>query len=1272
MSTDELNARPAPQSSSSPWVPPFTVDVTWFPSNEGELSPQIGAISLALYDMLRRPVSPAPGASKGAGRGRSGPFAFALSPGVGMEVLLGRDLSMIADELSSARRGESVLHTVVVLLDGSAILQNSEPFIQALRGLGRLAEDPQSRVLFLPVALVPDWIDSGLCASLLDMTGAPEGSRPQAVSQWVAVEVARRATQLVEGHDGRVSLFVSRSRSDPEVAEGALRKLRSALFSDERMAVLFDLRMEAPEEVAAALWASSAPAMLLTLHTDHYAESPRCEKELLVAKQRGMPVVSVLLLQSQERRSPPYGANMLNIVWHEGSEAGVLQELLRVWLHHIHFRQYGRAVAKLAGLRVEPSLLSRPPELLDFAQGVIPSDGGVLVLYPDPPLPAIESGVVQRAYPRARLVTPTTLAGCLMRPGYPVPPLAGVQVSFSLSQSPDIPEVGKGRVASGVTNLHVDDVIAHLTLCLVRAGAQLAYGGHLKRGGYTDALLALIRAHNQLGLPEVLALRAYVAAYLKKTVEISLIAPPTWVGEDLPCDDDIGRALQLREMRRRMAQDGSALIALGGKMAPNGHPGAGSNGYSGRFPGLLEEAWANLKRNNAVFAAGGFGGAAQWIADLLLEEAPAHPELLDEQALCAASPRYSALCEAWRSQKNAEPESLSVILKDIRAAGEELRRLPERKVWRNGLTLADNRRLASSRNAAEIAHLVMKGLFHLESDRNKERGSNADSKPVVRVYSGHAADAPGAGAYLILGLRGAVLSEEEALIDKRLGGSLSARLLAQGDKGRSSPEEKLVVETFSARGHRLSGDWVCLVAVDPRSASSKTQKVFSETLATLFEHAVANGLHELVLVPSNIWAHLPADDATQLILDALCATPKAARLTLTLCESDPRRYEAVKSRVELTAKVKPIVIAGDPAVAPIAAAVIPLTLHAQRSDDESKLEVSVWAPADDAGPLVPRAEPPFDAFEQLGEECRDSYQDDAPSFEALADLGSRLAKVALPDRLRGELLRFKGRPLDIVHDEHAAGVPWEALCLDPELPDAEGRPGLSGGIRRRLFVSVEGPSKPLGTTGETRRILLISNPTSDLGGAEEETSGLVTLWQSLPGLCVEVLRGAEATLEATVAKLSEPWDVLHYSGHAFFDSAEQGQSGLKLSGHSVLTAADIMALARVPPFIFLNACQSARVRGGGGPPPSKRAEDIHGQHGALAEAFLRAGARLLIGNFWPVSDDAAVLVARITYEQLLRGVPVGAALVAAKRRLFDKQERDWASYVLYGDASWQW
>ena len=100
--------------------------------------------------------------------------------------------------------------------------------------------------------------------------------------------------------------------------------------------------------------------------------------------------------------------------------------------------------------------------------------------------------------------------------------------------------------------------------------------------------------------------------------------------------------------------------------------------------------------------------------------------------------------------------------------------------------------------------------------------------------------------------------------------------------------------------------------------------------------------------------------------------------------------------------------------------------------------------------------------------------------------------------------------------------------------------------------------------------------------------------------------------------------------------------------HSLRTwsAGKFMSLATMPP------TESATVRGA--------------RAAGLAEALMRGGIGNYMSTYWPVRDDSANNFASTFYENLLAGRSIGQAMLAGRKAIDPKTNRDWADYVLYG------
>jgi cellulose synthase operon protein C len=160
------------------------------------------------------------------------------------------------------------------------------------------------------------------------------------------------------------------------------------------------------------------------------------------------------------------------------------------------------------------------------------------------------------------------------------------------------------------------------------------------------------------------------------------------------------------------------------------------------------------------------------------------------------------------------------------------------------------------------------------------------------------------------------------------------------------------------------------------------------------------------------------------------------------------------------------------------------------------------------------------------------------------------------------------------------------------------------------------------------RALLVANPQRNLWAASNAVpvirSDLLRM-----GFQVDTLEGAAATRAALEARLVDPCTALfQYDGHAAQRAA--GRTGglrgdriddaLLLAGGDTLTAADVLALRRVPGKVVLNGCTTAAPEGLG-----------------LAQAFLLAGAQQVIASLDELpADDAAAFSTR-----LFEGAPSG-------------------------------
>jgi hypothetical protein len=288
------------------------------------------------------------------------------------------------------------------------------------------------------------------------------------------------------------------------------------------------------------------------------------------------------------------------------------------------------------------------------------------------------------------------------------------------------------------------------------------------------------------------------------------------------------------------------------------------------------------------------------------------------------------------------------------------------------------------------------------------------------------------------------------------------------------------------------------------------------------------------------------------------------------------------------------------------------------------------------------------------------------TFSRLNIFGAELAKLVLPEDVIKVLANFQKHHLIVVHDAPSSRLPWEALRL------RDWAPALGAGLSRRYLAENLSVAKWLEERRRdaTLHLLLVVNPTGDLGGAEAEGARIRELFGSHPGVDI-VERHQEQATKAVLREdfSSGRYDVIHYAGHAYFDPVHPARSGVLCAGQEVLSGMDLAGLGPLPSLIFFNACEAARIRRKSAFQDKslslrRRVE----QNVGLAEAFLRGGAANYLGTYWPVGDVSAKTFAEVFYTNVMNGQPLGPAISAARRAVQRIQSIDWADYILYGSA----
>lgn len=282
-----------------------------------------------------------------------------------------------------------------------------------------------------------------------------------------------------------------------------------------------------------------------------------------------------------------------------------------------------------------------------------------------------------------------------------------------------------------------------------------------------------------------------------------------------------------------------------------------------------------------------------------------------------------------------------------------------------------------------------------------------------------------------------------------------------------------------------------------------------------------------------------------------------------------------------------------------------------------------------------------------------------PNCRALLD--ELMSEVADPRiwKLREEL-RSLDSPLLIQTDD--ADVYWELLNHGGS--ESDSFLALRLDVGRSLKMQSVPPAVPRPDT--PMRCLLVADPNPDedewaLPEAAREANGLRDWLQQHGVDCADFLRGMdadEANLLDTLAH--HRYDIIHYAGHVVLDP-QSHQYALRLHGGRLFPSSSIRKQVKGSPLVFLNACWSSKAQGA--------ATNAAGSIEGMTNAFLEAGAQLVVGALFGIPDIGARKFAERFYDGVLAGKPIGEAMRLARHHVLNQPDcgAAWASFVLYGD-----
>jgi len=276
----------------------------------------------------------------------------------------------------------------------------------------------------------------------------------------------------------------------------------------------------------------------------------------------------------------------------------------------------------------------------------------------------------------------------------------------------------------------------------------------------------------------------------------------------------------------------------------------------------------------------------------------------------------------------------------------------------------------------------------------------------------------------------------------------------------------------------------------------------------------------------------------------------------------------------------------------------------------------------------------------------------ATTMDAQVKAGRILGRELVPADFR--TLFASGARVVLNVDSNMARVPWELVVVDtpasgagddePARDDDNLVQALDRGFTRQLRTKFAPTPEPLPTPRRLLCALVVADPAPDapLAGARAEAFEVVQVFEAFNKLAtgdriqVTALIGPGAATRSRVLGelLDGRYDLLHYSGHCFFDPAAPQACGwlfargATAAKRRVLAARELRRVDRLPRFVFSNACESGVM-------PFRPEGRSSALTPAFAETFFERGVNNFVCTGWPVGDAPARLFARVFYGAML-------------------------------------
>ncbi|HEX8111981.1 MAG TPA: hypothetical protein VF516_29820, partial [Kofleriaceae bacterium] len=531
----------------------------------------------------------------------------------------------------------------------------------------------------------------------------------------------------------------------------------------------------------------------------------------------------------------------------------------------------------------------------------------------------------------------------------------------------------------------------------------------------------------------------------------------------------------------------------------------------------------------------------------------------------------------------------------------------EHLAWQNGLSVDENLRLFRSTDRTEIAHLVLEGLRRIAAPARELK---------LALYHGDIASVPNVDGYAVTVTPGVPTAGAAA--------ALSARVTPTGAASIASS----VVEAIEVSN--LPGTHVLVAPLELPPVGRAVDAATVERLARdVARTADRRGLASIATPAFATGLGMSFQDSVPAMIAGFRAGRGRLPSTLVFCETDPARYELLRSAlgpqaVELRA--------GPPSFRSTRRAVLNIEVDEPRPSSAGRVSCALYLVggrastadrrrADGDQVIAPRKDVSLSwaTWQALRQPVRD--------FEGSLRVGRTLWRELLAEDIRVPLIDLGDRSLAVLGAGTASELPWELM-----MEDRDGAMPLAGGIVRRSVLAA--PYRP-GARGPGRSGLRVLIAMDMRGDEKSSTAEFEAVVASLGGRA-DVHVTVVADPDAAVIALANGCDIFHHIG----DVSDAG----RLLVDSIEAPVE---RSWIPPgLVYLSAYRPARTVD-----PRPPASFVYGAAIKSAEAFLHAEVSSVIVAL-DVDEASACRFVSTAYARLAAGHRLGTAVRAARGELF--------------------